>query len=118
LLKWRYSKSEEIFLEYKRAAISAKNKLREIKQKHWITFCEGIDKFTNPSYIWDRMKRLKCRYNKTEREHEYKEEIRVVQPAKTTSGKLCSGVDEPMQAPAFDHDNQDPFLDSEYTLRD
>jgi hypothetical protein len=54
------------------------------------------------------MKRLKCRH-KTEREHEYKE---LVKSAKTTFEKLYSGVDEPMQAPAFDHDNQDPFLDS------
>jgi hypothetical protein len=59
------------------------------------------------------MKRLKCRYNKTEQEHEYKE---LVKSAKTTFGKLCSGVEEPIQAPAFDHDNQDPFLDSEYTI--
>jgi hypothetical protein len=62
-------------LEYKRAAMSAKNKLGEIKQEHWKTFCEGIDKFTNPLYIRDRMKRLKYRYNKTEKEHEYKEEL-------------------------------------------
>jgi hypothetical protein len=27
-------------------------------------------------------------------------------------------VDEPMQAPAFDHDNQDSFLDSEYTIQE
>jgi hypothetical protein len=44
---------------------------REIRHDNWKTFCEGIDKFTNPSYIWDR---LKCRYM-TEREHEYKELI-------------------------------------------
>jgi hypothetical protein len=27
-------------------------------------------------------------------------------------------VDEQMQAPAFDHDNQDPFLDSEYKIQE
>jgi hypothetical protein len=27
-------------------------------------------------------------------------------------------VDEEMQAPAFDHDNQNPFLDSEYTIQE
>jgi hypothetical protein len=62
------------------------------------------------------MKKLKCRVNKTEREHEYKEEL--VNSAKTTFEKLCSGVVEPMQAPAFDHDNQDSFLDSEYTIQE
>jgi hypothetical protein len=61
------------------------------------------------------MKRLKCRFNKTEKEHEYKE---LVKCAKTTFEKLCSGVDEPMQAPAIDHDNKDPFLDSEYTIQE
>jgi hypothetical protein len=112
LLKWKYCKTEETFLEYKRAAISTKNILKEIKQEHWNTFCEGIDKFTNPSYIWDRMQRLKCRY-KTEREHEYKEER--VKSAKMTLEKLCSGVDKETQTLAFDHDNQHPFLDSEST---
>jgi hypothetical protein len=62
------------------------------------------------------MKRLKCKYNKTQREPEYKEEL--IQSAKTAFGKLCSGEDEPMQAPEFDHDNQDPFLDSEYTIQE
>jgi hypothetical protein len=51
LLKCEYCKAEETFLEYKWAAISAKNKLREIKQEHWKTFSEGIDKFMTPSYI-------------------------------------------------------------------
>jgi hypothetical protein len=53
------------------------------------------------------MKRLKYRYNKTEREHEYKEEL--VKSTKPAFEKLCSGVGEPMQVPAFDHDNQGPF---------
>jgi hypothetical protein len=61
------------------------------------------------------MKRLKCKY-KTEREHEYKEEL--VKSAKTTSEKLCSGEDGQTQAPAFVHDNQDPFLNSEHTIQD
>jgi hypothetical protein len=74
LLKWKYCKIEETFLEYK-SATSAKNRLREIKHKNWKTFCEGIDKYTNPSYIWNRMKRLKFRYNMTEKEHEYKDEL-------------------------------------------
>jgi hypothetical protein len=78
--------------------------------KNWETFCGGIDKFTNPSYKCDRMKRLKCRYNKTEREHEYIE--RLVISAKRTFEKLCLGAGGPMQAPAFDHDNQDSFLDA------
>jgi hypothetical protein len=56
LLKWKYCKTEKTFLEYKRAAISAKNRLREIEQQNCKTFCEGIDKSTNPSYIWERMK--------------------------------------------------------------
>jgi hypothetical protein len=62
------------------------------------------------------MKRLKFRYNKTEREHEYKEELVV--STKNTFENLCSGAEVSMQAPAFDHDNQDPFLDSEYTIQE
>jgi hypothetical protein len=116
LLKWKYCKTEEIFLEYEREAINAKNRLREIKHENWKTFCEGIHKFTNPSYIWDRMKRSKCRYNKMEREHEYKEE--VVISAKKNFEKLYSGADVPMQAQVFNHDNQDYFPDTEYTVKE
>jgi hypothetical protein len=61
------------------------------------------------------MKRLECRHNKTERKCEYKE---LVKSAKTTFGKLCSRVDEPMQAPVFDHDDQDPFLDSDHRIHE
>jgi hypothetical protein len=56
------------------------------------------------------MKRLKCRYNSTEMEHEYKEELVI--SAKKTFEELCLGADNPMQAPEFDHDNQDSFLDT------
>jgi hypothetical protein len=56
-----------------------------------------------------------CRY-KTERAHEYKEEL--AESVKATFEKLCSGVDEQMQAPAFNHDNQDPLLDSEYVIQE
>jgi hypothetical protein len=82
LIKWKFSKTEETFLEYKREAIIAKNRMTEIKHEHWKTFCEGMDKLTNPWYIWDRMKGLKCRFSKTERKHYYTEEL--VNSAKTT----------------------------------
>jgi hypothetical protein len=112
LFKWKYCKTEEIFLEYKRVAISAKHKFREIKQEHWETFCDRINEFTNLPYIWDRMKRLICRYKKTEREHEFNTSwIRQ-------NEKPYSGVDEQTQAPAFHHDNQEPFLDSEYKIQE
>lgn len=116
LLKWKYCKTEETFMEYKKAAVIAKNRLREIKQDYWKNFCDGLNQFTNPSYVWDRMKRLKYRFNKTDRERECKEEL--INSAITTFGKLCSGVDEPNQAPAFEYGNQDSFLDSEYTIQE
>jgi hypothetical protein len=32
--------------------------------------------------------------------------------------KSCAGgADDPMQAPIFDHDKQDSFLDTEYTIK-
>jgi hypothetical protein len=61
LLKWKYSKNEETFLKYKRAAIRVKNRLREIKQENWKTFLEGINKFTNPSYTRFRGNGWACR---------------------------------------------------------
>jgi hypothetical protein len=62
------------------------------------------------------MKILKFRYNKTEREHEYRGGLVI--SAKKTFEKLCSGIDDPMEAPTCDHDNQDPFLDSEYAIKE
>jgi hypothetical protein len=61
------------------------------------------------------MKRLRCRCNKTERERDYKG---LAKSAKTSIENLCSGVDELKQAPAFDHENQDSFLDLEYTIQE
>jgi hypothetical protein len=77
------------------------------------SFCQATDKFKNPSYILNRKKIPKCRYYKTERENEYKE---LVESIRTSFGKPRSVVTEQTQTPAFDHDNQDPFLDSEYTI--
>jgi hypothetical protein len=106
--------SETWLDEAERVAISEKNRLREIKHENWKTFCEGINILTNPLYISDRMRRLKCRY-KTEGEHEYKDELAI--SARKTFEKLCSGVDDPMQAPTFDHETQDPFVDSKSTIK-
>jgi hypothetical protein len=65
--------------------------VREIKHhEDWKIFCKGIDESTNPSYIWDRMKKLNFRCNKTEREGEHTEELVI--SAKKTFEKLCSGV--------------------------
>jgi hypothetical protein len=61
------------------------------------------------------MRRLKFRYNKKEREHEYKEKLVV--SAKNTFEELRSGADDLTQAPAFNHDNQDPSLDSVHISR-
>jgi hypothetical protein len=62
------------------------------------------------------MKRLKFRYNKTEREHEYQEGLVIV--AKKAFEKPCSVVDDPMESPELDHDNQGAFLNSEYTIKE
>jgi hypothetical protein len=62
------------------------------------------------------MKILKFRYIKIEREHEHKEELVI--SAKETFEKPCSGLDDSMQSPAFDHDNQNPFLDTERTTKE
>jgi hypothetical protein len=35
-----------------------------------------------------------------------------------TFEKLCSGVDDPKDVPPFDHVDQDPFIDSEYTSKE
>jgi hypothetical protein len=70
----------------------------------------------NPLYAWDRMKILKFGYNRTQKGHEYEEGLVVA--VKNTFEKLCSGADDPMQAAVFVHDNQDPFLDSEYIIQE
>jgi hypothetical protein len=70
----------------------------------------------NSLYVWDKMIILKFKYNMRQREHEYEEGLVV--SAKNTFEKVSLGVDDPMQAPAFDHDNHDPFLDSKYTIQE
>lgn len=48
--------------------------------------------------------------------HEYKEELVI--SAKRAFEKLCLGADKPMQTPAFNRDNQDPFLDTECRIQE
>jgi hypothetical protein len=55
------------------------------------------------------MKRLKFRYKKQKGDTNTKKN-KLYLPKRLE--KLYSGVHDLMQAPAFDHDNQDPFLDS------
>jgi hypothetical protein len=59
------------------------------------------------------MKRLKFTYNNTKREHEYQKGLVI--SAEKTFEKLCSEVDNPVETPPFDHDNQGPFLGLQYT---
>lgn len=115
LLKWKYCKTEETFLEYKKATINIKSKLREIKHKNWKSFCDAIDKFTNPLYICDRMKNENVDRTR-QRELEYEEKLVI--SAEKTFESYVRGADEPTRAPAFDHDNQDSFLDSDCTSKE
>jgi hypothetical protein len=43
LLKWKYCETEETFLQYRRGGDqrNKKNRLKEIKQENWKTFCEA-----------------------------------------------------------------------------
>jgi len=40
-----------------------KGVLRSCKLNYWISFCNSFNRFTNLSELWDKVKRLKYRFN-------------------------------------------------------
>lgn len=86
LLKRKFQQTGEPFLEYKRAAINTKSRLREIKKEKFSNFCENLNRFTKLSYIWETMNKFKHRFSKTEKANEYRQE--QVASARTTFERL------------------------------
>ncbi|XP_034938092.1 uncharacterized protein [Chelonus insularis] len=61
LLKFKFDSSASNFITYKKAEANVKSGLKRIRRESFRNFCSGLTRFTNPSYIW---KRIKCFQNK------------------------------------------------------
>nr|XP_012231351.1 PREDICTED: uncharacterized protein LOC105677355 [Linepithema humile] len=105
------------FLEFKKMESIARIDLRRIKRDKFKQFCESLRKDSNPSYIWNKIKRFKYRFNYTETRNKY-------DPDKIDT--ILSQIEEitppwvPTNKPNFIHANQQesfldlPFEDSEF----
>ncbi|KYM94053.1 RNA-directed DNA polymerase from mobile element jockey [Cyphomyrmex costatus] len=108
LSKFKQSGKREDFIEYKKSVAVTRKELRRIKQEKFRSFCEGLNKDSNLTYVWRTMKRFQSRYNQSEVAHE-------CSPDKEK--KICDQIDElragwvPVDMPPFVGEDADGFLD-------
>uniref|UniRef100_A0A1B6C2K7 Uncharacterized protein n=1 Tax=Clastoptera arizonana TaxID=38151 RepID=A0A1B6C2K7_9HEMI len=111
-LKFKNSKTTDNYIEYKKICAKTKIELRKIKKASIVKFCESIDKDSNPTYIWNTIKKFKNRWNVADNQHEYSPE--KIENAKILINELCpSWVKEGV--PDLLSNISDPFLDGEFS---
>lgn len=79
-------------MDYKKSDARAKAGIRKIKKNSFQEFCGSLTKHTNPPYIWNTTKRFKNRWNRTEKQREFKPER--IQSARALIDDLCPPWDE------------------------
>lgn len=66
LSRFRCTGRYEHFVEYRRQVAVTRKELRRIKRESFRGFCEGLRRDTNPSYVWNTIKKFDYRWNRTE----------------------------------------------------
>lgn len=94
---------------------NTKTKLTEIKKESFKTFCDTLNKYTNPSYIWKKLKNFKNRWNTSSTANEYSEEI--INNVNIAIEQLCPAW-VPLAKPDFYNEIGDPFLDQPFLLEE
>jgi hypothetical protein len=97
------------FINYKKAEAKARNELKKIKKESFINFIKSLTRFTNPLYVWSKIKAFKNRRNYRNNASEYKEEN--INKARKMINELrppCAPSTPPTHRLEA---NEDPFLD-------
>lgn len=111
-LKFKCSPSRANFLAFKKAEVAVKHGLCRIKKESFQQFCEGLTKYTNPNYLWKKIKCFKNRFNHKDNANEYNEEKQENVVAMIE--RLCPPWTR-VSTPSFQYTGQDEFLDSPFT---
>lgn len=77
----------ENFIKYKRIEAKTKYRLREIKREQFEEFTQKFTKYTNPTYIWRKIKAFNNGLNYSEKKFAYNQAR--VENSKTTLANLC-----------------------------
>ena len=97
---------------YKKAEVRAKYGLKRIKKDSFRKFAEGLTKFTNPTYLWRKVKCFKNRFNFVDNANEY--DSKKVERIGLMIENLCPPWVAVGQ-PSFENVNQDVFLDLSFS---
>lgn len=73
LRKFKSSRSSQDFIEYSKCNNLARCGIRKIKKEKFKLFCESLTRFSNPSYVWGKIKAFKNRFNTRDLDHQYNE---------------------------------------------
>jgi len=112
LSRFRCTGRYEHFVEYRRQVAVTRKELRRIKRESFRSFCDGLRKDTNPSYVWNTVKKFDYRWNRTETDNAYRED--KLEKVNNLIQELC-----PSWAPPKELDltspGSDEFLDLPFT---
>lgn len=84
LLKFHNTGLFEHFIEYKKKVSIARKELKRIKKNSFKRLCEGMRRDVNPVFVWKTVRKFQSRWNRTEKEREYRPE-KIQQVKKTDS---------------------------------
>lgn len=113
LLSFQCNRTYEQFIEYKKRDAKAKYGLKKIKKESFVQFCGTLNKFTNPTYVWRKIKSLKNKWNYVENANEYKEE-KMDSVTKTIQALCPPWV--PCKPPSTKQEEGDPFISLPFTF--
>ena len=113
---WQSSKKRELgktLLIIKKPKVKLGVAVKKEKQKSFVNFCEKLNRFTNPTDIWEKVKCFKNRWTQTTQRRTDAETKKLA--INNNIDTLCAPWAR-TEKPKLDTDNQDEFLDRPYSL--
>lgn len=112
MLKYKYSKSHNDFIEFKKAEGKCRVSLRTKKRESFKQFSESLGKQSNPSQVWKIIKSFKNRWYSVPSSHQYN--FSEEQKIKAMIDELCPSWIQINPNLDMKHES-DPFLDLLFT---
>lgn len=115
LNKYKETRCYTDFIAYKKAVARNRIELRRIKSESFKEFCNNLRKDTNPSYVWNKIKAFKHRFNCNHNAHEYN--THKIDSANQHILALCPAW-VPTEPLIQVSENQNPFLDLTFNMQE
>lgn len=107
-LSFKSSKLRTDFIKYKKISAQARICFRNKKKEIFAEFCSNLRKYSNPSYVWKKVKAFKNRWEGSRNSHEFSGESLIA------VNNLIDEISPPSvnsERPDFDYMGGDHFLD-------